>query len=77
MHNCSDEIPTYTILSLFFRQVLHTMVGQTLILKKFMAKKTLDHFKEFQVSFETLKPLAKPSEFPEEPPTKHIKNKCK
>ena len=59
------------------RQVLHTMVRQELNLKKFMAKKGLDHFKEFQDSFETLKPLSKATdiEFHDERLEQLIKNK--
>ena len=35
------------------------MVMQELNLKKFMAKIALDHFKEFQGSLETMRPLTK------------------
>ena len=48
-----------TSLSLFGREVLRTMVMQELNLKKFMAKIALEHYTEFQVSFTSLKPLAK------------------
>ena len=54
------------------------MVMQELNLKKFMAKIALDHYKEFQESFETLKPLAKSTgiEYGRELPAQLIKNKC-